>query len=437
MGGLGGARGRAGGGGAGELFSVLRAQGAAAAPVGPAAAVAAAARGRAGAVAAVREAVVLPAPCAPRGGWGGAAERAGPAKEGAGGEGGGVTGTPPPFPRAPPPPPETQLTDSVGFNMALLYGAAALFGTNQLCNKIAVGGHSPASVNMLRFLAASATMLPAMRRGLAADADPDLRQRGLELGAWLLLGYSAQSVGVAHTTAGHAAFTTTFTVLTVPLVAGLRGRRIPASTWAAGAGAVLGVALLDWGGEGLAISSGDLLCIASAMIFGVHTVRMEEATTRFPEDSQELAALQIAVVALGSIIWEAPELLAVGRDGGLEGLANFASDLPWALSIYMGVATTALTLWMEARAMKVISAPMAALIYSSEPLWGAGLSFLCLGERWGPAGAAGAGLVLAASLGSQIAGQCAGGGGAGGAERAREPPPAPAWAPAADPPHAR
>ena len=235
------------------------------------------------------------------------------------------------------------------------------------------------------------------------DADPELRRRGLELGAWLLLGYSAQSVGVAHTTAGHAAFTTTFTVLTVPLIAGLRGRRIPASTWAAGAAAVLGVALLDWGGEGLAVSGGDLLCIASAMVFGVHTVRMEEATTRFPDRSQELAALQIAVVALGSVLWEAPELLAVAREGGA-GLAGFAADLPWALGVYMGVATTALTLWMEARAMKVVSAPMAALIYSSEPLWGAGLSFLVLGERWGPAGGAGAALILAASLGSQIAG---------------------------------
>ena len=321
------------------------------------------------------------------------------------------------------------LGDSVPFNVALLYGAAALFGTNQLCNKIAVGAHSPASVNMLRFLAASATMLPAMRRGLARDTDPELRRRGLELGAWLLLGYSAQSVGVAHTTAGHAAFTTTFTVLTVPLIAGLRGRRIPASTWAAGAAAVLGVALLDWGGEGLAVSGGDLLCIASAMVFGVHTVRMEEATTRFPDRSQELAALQIAVVALGSVLWEAPELLAVAREGGAAGLAGFAADLPWALGVYMGVATTALTLWMEARAMKVVSAPTAALIYSSEPLWGAGLAFLVLGERWGPTGGAGAALILAASLGSQLAGDAAGGA-----------PPAPgagAGAAAPEAPHAR
>merc|ERR1719194_223724 len=77
-----------------------------------------------------------------------------------------------------------------------------------------MGAHSPSSVNALRFLAASAVMLPAMRRGFAR---PEMRRDGLELGLWLLIGYSAQSLGVAQTTAGHAAFATTFTVLTVPL----------------------------------------------------------------------------------------------------------------------------------------------------------------------------------------------------------------------------
>merc|ERR1712094_131913 len=69
-----------------------------------------------------------------------------------------------------------------------------------------------------------------------------------------------------------------------------------------------------------------------------------------------------------------------------------------------GRGTTALTLWMEARAMGVVSAPMAALIYSSEPLWGAGLSFLVLGERWGPTGVAGASLILGSSIATQLGG---------------------------------
>ncbi len=38
-----------------------------------------------------------------------------------------------------------------------------------------------------------------------------------------------------------------------------------------------------------------------------------------------------------------------------------------------------------------VSAPVAAIIYSAEPLWGAGLAYWLLGERWGPLGWAGAG----------------------------------------------
>jgi len=293
------------------------------------------------------------------------------------------------------------LSDSAQFNTALLYAVTMLFGTNQLCNKIATRGHSPASVNVLRFLAASTVMLPALRRGLAR---PEMRREGLELGFWLILGYSAQSAGIAHTTAGHAAFATTFTVLTVPLIAGLGGRRIPPSTWVAGAAAMLGVALLDGGGEGLTISWGDLLCVVSAIFFGVHKVRMEGVTMRFPDDTEALTGLQIAVVALGSLLWEAPEVTEVLRGGGPAGLAHFVAGLPWAAAVYMGVATTALTLWMEARAMKVVSAPMAALIYSSEPLWGVSLSFLVLGERWGSTGWVGAALILGSSVASQITG---------------------------------
>merc|ERR1719194_376662 len=243
-----------------------------------------------------------------------------------------------------------------------------------------MGAHSPSSVNALRFLAASAVMLPAMRRGLAR---PEMRRDGLELGLWLLIGYTAQSLGVAQTTAGHAAF---------------------ASTWAAGAAAMLGVALLDGGGEGLSIGQGYLLCVLSAVFFGVHKVRMEGVTARFPDDTEALTGMQIAVVTLGSLLWAGPEVAGVLREGGLTGLADFAAHLPWATAVYMGVATTALTLWMEARAMKVVSAPMAALIYSSEPLWGAGLSFLVLGERWGPAGVAGASLILGSSIATQLGG---------------------------------
>ena len=55
-------------------------------------------------------------------------------------------------------------------------------------------------------------------------------------------------------------------------------------------------------------------------------------------------------------------------------------------------------------ALKQVSAPLAALIYSSEPLWGAMFAWVLAGERWGPRGWIGAALIIGSSLASQFGG---------------------------------
>ena len=58
----------------------------------------------------------------------------------------------------------------------------------------------------------------------------------------LAAGYTAQAFGLAQTTASHGAFTSTFTVLAVPLLVGLSGRRVAKTTWVAGFAALIGAA---------------------------------------------------------------------------------------------------------------------------------------------------------------------------------------------------
>lgn len=55
-------------------------------------------------------------------------------------------------------------------------------------------------------------------------------------------------------------------------------------------------------------------------------------------------------------------------------------------------------------ALKDVSSTECALIYSMEPVLGAGFAFMALGERWGPTGWLGAGLIVASSLTGQILG---------------------------------
>lgn len=49
-----------------------------------------------------------------------------------------------------------------------------------------------------------------------------------------------------------------------------------------------------------------------------------------------------------------------------------------------------------------VSAPLAALIYTSEPLWGAFFAWTLLGEHWGATGWVGAFLIVSATLYAQL-----------------------------------
>ena len=55
-------------------------------------------------------------------------------------------------------------------------------------------------------------------------------------------------------------------------------------------------------------------------------------------------------------------------------------------------------------ALKEVSSTECALVYSMEPVLGAGFAFLALGERWGPTGWLGAAIIVASSLTGQILG---------------------------------
>merc|ERR1719291_865942 len=73
----------------------------------------------------------------------------------------------------------------------------------------------------------------------------------------------------------------------------------------------------------------------------------------------------------------------------------------------MGLVTTAFCLWAETAALRKVDASIAALIYASEPIWGALFAFLWRGETLdGTLTVAGAALLfLASAAGAVSSGQ--------------------------------
>jgi drug/metabolite transporter (DMT)-like permease len=96
---------------------------------------------------------------------------------------------------------------------------------------------------------------------------------GLELGVWFAAGYITQSAGLLTTDASRASFLSTFTVLVVPLLAGISGRGVSLVTWAACFAALLGVGLLEQNGAPPGV--GDIWSFLSAVAFGVQVFRTE------------------------------------------------------------------------------------------------------------------------------------------------------------------
>lgn len=283
--------------------------------------------------------------------------------------------------------------------MLMLNVGAALFGSNQVVIKTTEASVSPGALSALRFLIAAAFFTPDMLKGIK---NKELRNGALELGVWLFGGYTAQALGLFSTTAARGAFTGTFTVLAVPILVGLSGRRIAPTTWIAALIAIGGVGLLTT--SGTEANVGDLWCILSAILFGVHKWRSEETTAKFPDETKELVGLQIWVIMIASCLFCAPEFVATLQENGLDGTLAMAASLPWPALAFMGLGTTALTLFIEMESLKEVSAPLAALIYTAEPLWGALFAYFALGERWGPTGWVGATLIVFSSLLAQLTG---------------------------------
>eukprot|EP01023_Acetabularia_acetabulum_P024822 TRINITY_DN2388_c0_g1_i3.p1 TRINITY_DN2388_c0_g1~~TRINITY_DN2388_c0_g1_i3.p1 ORF type:complete len:415 (-),score=76.07 TRINITY_DN2388_c0_g1_i3:3178-4422(-) len=285
--------------------------------------------------------------------------------------------------------------------MVLLNIGALLFGSNQVAIKTTEEILAPSALSAIRFLIAALVFSPKIIRGLQK---PELRLAAMELGCWLFGGYQAQAYGLAATTAARGAFTGTFTVLAVPILVGLSGRKIPLSTWGAAVVAIFGVGLLTTSGGDFSV--GDAWCIASAILFGVHKFRTETITARFKEETQDLIAVQLMVLATLSSFFTIPlvaNTLASGQT--LQEIWTGVVDLPWIALVYMGLATTAFTLWIEMESLKEVSAPLAALIYTSEPLWGATFAWILLDERWGATGWVGAALIISSSLFCQLSGE--------------------------------
>ncbi|MCC6336999.1 MAG: DMT family transporter [Myxococcales bacterium] len=212
----------------------------------------------------------------------------------------------------------------------------------------------------------------ALRFGLGAVAAAclaggALRSRaawrgGVVLGVLLFGGYALQTWGLSLTTPSRSAFLTGLTVVFVPFaqLAIFRGRP---GGWALGGVvlAVVGLALLTGVEFRSGLPAGDLLTLGCAVVYAFHIALTGKYARQAPPTA--LVTVQLIVTA---------GLAAVCMPLGPMRLHSTAGF--WGAVVVTGVVASAVAISLQAWAQAKASPVRAALIFSLEPVFAAGLS---------------------------------------------------------------
>lgn len=269
-----------------------------------------------------------------------------------------------------------------------LVAAGVLWGASFLFGKWALEEMGPAHVTLVRFAIASAVLLPyALLRGVWP------KRRDLPL--FLLVGFLTvpatflvQFWGLSLTSATVAALIVGCGPPMIALFGSLfLGERLGKAGWAALAASTLGVTLTvarpgvgnDWLGDALVLLS--LLAVVGWVLLGK---RLNEGYPAVPATAWTLAfgALALTPIALA---WEGMPRLHLLTAAG------------WSSVLVLGLGCSAATYALWNWGVGRVAASRAGVFLNLEPLVGALLGVLVLGEAWGFGTVVGGALIVGAA----------------------------------------
>ncbi|WP_030155272.1 DMT family transporter [Streptomyces sp. NRRL S-244] len=267
---------------------------------------------------------------------------------------------------------------------------AVVWGGSYLAAKGITTAHTVIAVLVLRF----ALVLPVLAvagwqrlRALTARQLSGAGLLGLVLGGIFLL----ETYGVVHTSATNAGLIISLTMIFTPLAEAAVRREAPSGAFLAGAAAsVAGVVLLTQGAGFTVPGAGDLLILGAALARTLHVLLMARIKA-----VQDADSLSLTTVQLGGAVLVFAVLAAVPGTGDSPWAAAAAfGPTEWAGLAFLSVLCTLFAFFVQMWAVRRSSPSRVSLLLGTEPLWAAAAGIAIGGEHLGPAGFAGAALVL-------------------------------------------
>jgi drug/metabolite transporter (DMT)-like permease len=276
------------------------------------------------------------------------------------------------------------MIDIFSRNNLLLLLVALLWGLGFAPQRLALDGMAPLAFNFWRFAFGALVLVPFIcfsKEAKRSLTNSKTLIAGIGLGVLLTLGAAFQQMALAYTKVANVAFITGFYVALVPIIAIFFKKTYPLLTWLGGLIAFVGLSLLS-GFDGEFNYLGDGLALTGAIFWALHLWAISFWVGR--HNLFTLAFIQFFVCALLSLIY------SVFFESGP--WASQFSAYAWALC--SGVFVVGLAYTLQVYALKEADPFIAAIIFSTESVFGALVGYWVFDELLGALGILGALLML-------------------------------------------
>ena len=234
----------------------------------------------------------------------------------------------------------------------------------------------------IRFGIATLVVAAATRR----PPSREVIRVGALIGLVLAAGYVFQTVGLVYTSPGNAGLITGLFVVFTPILDRLFGTPLPARTLLATAAALIGTVLLT--GTGARVGGGELLMLACAAAFALHIVLLSRWAPGLPP-----GPLALVQMAASTVVFTAGSLPAL----------RLPAIAVWPALLITGIFASGLAFFIQTWTQRHLAASRAALVLATEPAWALLFAVVLAGQRLSWLQMLGAGLVLVAIAGHELA----------------------------------
>ena len=276
------------------------------------------------------------------------------------------------------------------FSSLALVAVAAIWGSGFIASQFALDAKmSSAAIMLGRFTLAALVMGVLSAKTIRRTISVQHIKSGIIIGVFLFAAFYVQTLGLQHTTPANNAFITAANVVIVPFLWwGVTRQKPKKIMFPASILSLVGVGILSIDfSKGLSLNLGDTLTLLSALLFACQIV----ATGIFARkmEVQLLVFLQFIVAAFLSLF------VFLITDGNF---SVFINPPGVAAVVYLGLFSTCLCYFLQTVAQKHVDSAKAAIILSTESLFGTLFSVLAGYDIFSLQMLLGGGIVLASVL---------------------------------------